>query len=322
VTAGQRQVSWLEALTRKLLVETLPYPTRFRKALAASRIARAVPRLLPEAWRGMLDLLPATLPKTNPLPDMFPARTRRRARVALLAGCVQSILAPEVNWATLRVLAHNGVETIVPSAQGCCGASLVQLGEHERARQLARHNIQIFPQDVDAILTTAAGCGLAMREYPLLFAGTEDQPVAESFAARVQDVSAFLDQLGLAPPAPLSAPLRVAYHDACHLLHAQGVRAPPRRLLASVPNLELLELSDGGLCCGAAGVYNLIQPEIAGQLGERVVACILDTNADAVVTSDLGCLLQIQTHLRRHSRTLPVYHTMTLLDRAYGNKDT
>ena len=320
-TADRRQASWLDAVTRKLLVETLPYPDRFRTAFAAGRIGRAVQRLLPEAWRGLLDFLPATVPKSAPLPDMFAARTRRRARVALLSGCVQSVLAPEINWATLRVLAHNGVETIVPAAQGCCGAILMHLGEHERARQLARHNMEIFPQDVDAILTNAAGCGSGMHDYPLLFAGTDEQAAAEAFAARVQDVSVFLDRLGLAPPGPLPAPLRVAYHDACHLLHAQGVRGEPRRLLASVPNVELLELPDGGLCCGSAGVYNLIQPEIARQLGDRKVARILETDADAVVTGNIGCLTQIQLHLRRQSQDLPVYHTMTLLDRAYSKDD-
>jgi len=187
-----------------------------------------------------------------------------------------------------------------------------------QARRLARQNIEVFPRDVDAILTNAAGCGSGMHEYKLLFAGEEDLPRAEAFAARVLDVSVFLDQLGLEPPGPLPVPMRVAYHDACHLLHAQGVKAPPRRLLSAVPNLEVLELNDGGMCCGSAGVYNLVQPEIARQLGDRKVARILDTGADAVVTGNLGCLMQIQAHLRRHSRDLPVYHTMTILDRAYN----
>lgn len=320
-TVDQRQASWLDAATRRMLVETLPYPGRFRKALAAGRIGRAVQRFLPDAWRGMLDLLPDTLPPSESLPDMFPARTRRRARVALLTGCVQSVLAPDINWATLRVLSHNGVETVVPSAQGCCGAILMHLGEHERARQLARHNMQVFPQDVDAILTNAAGCGSGMHEYKLLFAGAEDQATAEAFAARVQDVSVFLDQLGLEPPGSLPVPLRVAYHDACHLLHAQGVRDQPRRLLAAVPNVELLELNDGGMCCGSAGVYNLVQPEIARQLGDRKVARILDIGADAVATGNIGCLMQIQSQLRRQSQEIPVYHTITLLDRAYNAGD-
>jgi glycolate oxidase iron-sulfur subunit len=160
-----------------------------------------------------------------------------------------------------------------------------------------------------------------MHEYKLLFAGAEDQAAAEAFAARVQDVSVFLDQLGLEPPGPLPVPLRVAYHDACHLLHAQGVKDQPRRLLAAVPNVELLELNDGGMCCGSAGVYNLVQPEIARQLGDRKVARILDTGADAVVTGNIGCLTQIQMHLRRQSLDLPAYHTITLLDRAYSASD-
>ena len=316
-----RQRSWLDTATRKLLAETLPYPGRFRAALAAGRLGKAVQRFVPAALRGMLDLLPAAVPPAEPLPDMVPAQGRRRARVALLAGCVQSVLAPDINWATLRVLSANGVETVVPPTQGCCGAILMHMGEEEQARRLARQNIEVFPQDVDAILTNAAGCGSGMHEYKLLFAGEDDLPRAEAFAARVLDVSVFLDQLGLEPPGPLPLPLRVAYHDACHLLHAQGVKDPPRRLLSAVPNLEVLELNDGGMCCGSAGVYNLVQPEIARQLGDRKVARILDTGADAVVTGNIGCLMQIQAHLRRHSLDLPVYHTMTILDRAYNAED-
>ncbi len=313
--------SWRDTAIRKLLVETLPYPARFRRALAAGRLGKSVQRFVPAALRGMLELLPAAVPLAEPLPDVVPAQGRRRARVALLAGCVQSVLAPEINWATLRVLSANGVETVVPPAQGCCGAILMHMGEDEHARRLARQNIEVFPQDVDAILTNAAGCGSGMHEYKLLFAGEDDLPRAEAFAARVLDVSVFLDQLGLEPPGPLPLPLRAAYHDPCHLLHAQGVKDPPRRLLSAVPNLEVLELNDGGMCCGSAGVYNLVQPEIARQLGDRKVAHILDTRADAVVTGNIGCLIQIQAHLRRHSHDLPVYHTMTILDRAYNAED-
>jgi len=316
-----RRRSWRDAVTRKLLAETLPYPGRFRAALAAGRLGKAMPRMVPRALHGMLDLLPAAVPPSQSLPELVPAQGRRRARVALLAGCVQSVLAPDINTATLRVLSANGVETVVPQAQGCCGAILMQLGEDKQARRSARHNIEVFPQDVDAILTTAAPCGSGMHDYQLLFAGEDDLPQAEAFASRVLDVSVFLDQLGLEPPGLLAVPLRVAYHDACHLLHAQGVKDPPRRLLSAVPNLELLELNDGGLPCGSAGVYNLVQPEIARQLGDRKVARILDTGADAVVTGDIGCLLQIQAHLRRQSRDLPVYHIMTILDRAYSAGD-
>lgn len=313
-----RQRSWLDAATRKLLAEILPYPGRVRAALAAGRLGKAMPRMVPGALRGMLDLLPAAVPPSEPLPEVVPAQGRRRARVALLAGCVHSVLAPDINTATLRVLSANGVEIVVPPAQGCCGAMLMQLGEEEQARRLARHNIEVFPQDVDAILTTAAPCGSGMHDYRLLFAGEDDLPQAEAFAARVLDVSVFLDQLGLEPPGPLPVPLRVAYHGACQRLHGQGGKDPPRRLLSAVPNVEVLELDDGGMCCGSPGVYSLMQPEIARQLGDRKVGRILDTGADAVVTGDIGCLLQIQAHLRRQSRDLPVYHTITILDRAYN----
>lgn len=315
-SGDQTQRSPLDAATRRLLAATLPYPGRFRAAVKAGRIGRAVRRLLPDAWQGMLDVLPDTLPASEPLPVVYPARGPRRARVALVAGCVQRVLAPEINWATLRVLAYNGVETVIPPAQGCCGAILMHIGEQPRARRLAQHNMQVFPADVDAVLTNAAGCGSGMHEYHLLFAGEPDQAAAEAFAERVLDVAVFLDRLGPIAPGPLPNPLRAAYQDACHLVHAQGIRDEPRRLLAGIPNLELVALRDPDQCCGSAGVYNLTQPEVAAQLGDRKAATILETPAQAVVTGNIGCLMQIQAHLRRRASSLPVHHTMTLLELA------
>lgn len=308
----------LARLTRLLVRETLPYPMRFRLAATLGKLAAPVRPFLPGSLGAMLDLLPASLPKAAPLPTFYPAEEPRRARVALLAGCVQQVLAPAINWATLRVLARNGVEVVIPAGQGCCGSLSMHTGEATQARMLARKNLMAFPNDVDAIVTNAAGCGSGMHEYALLFAGTPQEAAARAFAAKVKDVSVFLDELGLAPPPPLADPLIVAYHDACHLAHAQQVTMPPRRLLAAIPNVTLREIPEGELCCGSAGTYNLEQPEIAQQLGERKALNILTTGAQAVVTGNIGCMTQIQTHLGTQGKALPIWHTMELLAQAYA----
>jgi glycolate oxidase iron-sulfur subunit len=264
---GERKRPLLDQTARALIVETLPYPNRFRLAARTGKLGRLVQSALPEQIGAMLGLLPQTLPKAQPLPALYPAKGTRRARVALLAGCVQQVLAPEINWATLRVLAANGVETVIPQGQGCCGSILMHIGEDKRAQQLARANLRAFPSDVDAIITNAAGCGSGMQEYGLLFAGEPEETAARAYAALVKDITLFLDELGFTPPPGLQQPLRAAYQDACHLRHAQGVIDPPRRLLRAVPNLMLLELNDGGLCCGSAGTYNIEQPHIAARTG-------------------------------------------------------
>ncbi|MCB0061836.1 MAG: glycolate oxidase subunit GlcF [Caldilineaceae bacterium] len=306
-----------ERFTRLLVRETLPYPARFRAAATMGKLAKPFQALLPQSMRSMLDLLPAELPKAAPLPTVFPAEGTRRARVAFLSGCVQTVLAPSINWATLRVLARNGVETIIPAGQGCCGSLSMHTGEGNQARQLARKNLTVFSNDVDAILTNAAGCGSGMREYGLLFAGEPEEAAARAFAERVQDVSVFLQTLGMETPPPLRQALTVAYHDACHLAHAQKVTAQPRQLLRAIPNLTLAEIPEGELCCGSAGTYNLEQPTLAKELGERKVRNILTTGAQAVVTGNIGCMTQIENHLAGQGQPLPVLHTMQLLDRAY-----
>ena len=310
-----------EQATRILLKETLPYPGRFRAAATAGRLARPFSRLAPSGLALMLNLLPASLPKAAPLPAFYPAQGPRRARVALLAGCVQQVLAPEINWATLRVLARNGIEVLIPHSQGCCGALSIHIGEAEQARGLARANLAAFPMDVDAIVTNAAGCGSGMKEYPLLFKGMAEEEQAAGFAKRAMDICVFLEQIGLVePPPPLPRPMVVAYHDACHLANAQGVRSQPRELLGSIPDLTIVEIPEGELCCGSAGTYNLQQPELAGQLGKRKAKNILATNAEAIVTGNIGCLTQIATHLDRLGRPLPMLHTIEALDRAYQTK--
>lgn len=310
----ERSRSPLENLTRALTNQTLPYPGRFRAAAALGRYTKALRPLLPAALRTMLDLLPDRLPPRAALPALTPAKGPRRARVALLSGCVQQVLTPEVNRATVDVLSGNGVEVVIPPRQGCCGALSMHTGAADQARGLAKRNLGAFELDeVDAVVTNAAGCGSGMHEYPLLFAGEAEEAAAREFAAKVQDVTIFLDALGMEPPPPLSTPTLVAYHDACHLAHAQGVTDAPRRLLSAVPNLELVSIPEGEICCGSAGTYNIEQPEIAAELGKRKAEAILSTGAQAVVTGNIGCMTQIDSHLRQLGRKLPIYHTIELL---------
>lgn len=315
----KRDRSVSEQATRRLIHETLPYPTRFRLAVGAGKLGRPFQRFLPGDLGAMLDLLPTDLPTAEPLPALIPAQGTRRARVALLTGCVQQVLAPAINWATVRVLALNGVEVVIPQGQGCCGALSMHTGEADQARSLARRNLRAFPADVDAVITNAAGCGSGMHEYPLLFAGRPEADEAARFAKKAMDISTFLDQLGLIAPPPLPQPMTIAYHDACHLAHAQGVRSAPRALLRSIPNLTLAEIRDGEICCGSAGTYNLEQPAIAAELGRRKAANIVETGADAIALGNIGCLTQIRTYLERSGHVTPIFHTVQLLDMAYDN---
>ena len=318
--AGRR---WL----RRALLAVLPYPSRFRWAAALGRWARGLGLPWPGQLRAMLGLLPDRLPAGRTLPAVFPAVGARRARVALLAGCVQQVLAPGIAEATLRVLSYHGVEVWVPPGQGCCGALAMHTGEGALARRLAARNLAAFDLSaVDAVVSTAAGCGSAMREYPLLFSGGSQQRQAAQMAERVRDVSQFLVELGAMEPGPLPGeslglagdrPLRVAYHEACHLAHGLGVRQAPRQLLSAIPNVELVEIPDGGLCCGSAGTYNLEQPHLAGELQRRKVEAILASGAHLVATGNIGCMVQIARGLERAGSRLPVLHTVELLDLAY-----
>ncbi|GIW23807.1 glycolate oxidase subunit GlcF [Meiothermus sp.] len=313
----KRHRSPFQKLFRIGLQETLPYPARFRAAAMLGRLGKLLKPLLPPMLKAPLELLPDTLPASEPLPEVVPPVGERRARVAFLAGCAQQVLQPGFNRATLRVLAHNGVEVVIPKGQGCCGALALHTGERGRALQFARTNLKAFAGDYDAILTNAAGCGSGLKEYPVLFHGEPEQAQAAQLAARVKDVSVFLVELGLKEVPPLPRPLKVAYHDACHLAHAQGVRAEPRQLLRSIPGVELVEIPEGELCCGSAGTYNLEQPAIAATLGERKARHILATGAEVVVTGNIGCFTQIQSQLRKLGREIPVLHTVELLERAY-----
>jgi glycolate oxidase iron-sulfur subunit len=307
-----------ERLRRWFVARTIPYPDSLRAALAGARLLRRLRLGLPAAFRPMLALAPKRLPAAATLRGA-PARGGRRARVALLAGCAQQVLEPDINAATIEVLARNGIEVIVPVAQGCCGGLAWHTGDLRSARLLARRNLDAFPADVDAVVTNAAGCGSALHEYALMLRGTPDEDRARAFAERVCDAGAFLARLGLREAMRgFGGPRRIAYHDACHLANAQGVRAEPRLLLAAIPGVELCEVADAHLCCGSAGTYNLDQPAIATTLGAQKARAVAATGAQLVATGNIGCLLQLRQHLATLGSPLPVRHTFQVLRDAYA----
>lgn len=330
VTENRRRRPLGERVRRWVIQSTLPYPARMRLAALSGRFAKPFARLFPVSLRTMLELLPSRLPPRQSWAGTHHARgtdgageTRgaggtRRGRVALLTGCAQSVLDPDINSATIEVLTRNGVEVVVPDGQGCCGALSWHVGDLPRARGFAMHNLDAFPDDVDAIVTNAAGCGSGMHEYPLILKGTEHEGRARTFRDRVIDVSAYLDRLGELEPIPAPGrPVKVAYHDACHLANAQGVRAEPRRLLRQVPDLELCEVADGHLCCGSAGTYNIDQPAIASSLGRSKAEKVIATGAEFVVSGNIGCQTQLVSHLSQTDAAVGVRHTMQLLRDAY-----
>lgn len=310
-----------EKLRRWLASATIPFPSRFRLALRGAKLGRALGGLVPSVLRPMLALAPGEVPPSVVLPAVSPARGERRARVALLAGCAQQVLEPDINVATIDVLTRNGVEVVVPGAQGCCGGLAWHTGDLHAAQAFARQNLAAFPADVDAILTNAAGCGSAMHEYHLILRGTADEARAEAFRKCVVDVSVFLARLGLREkPAGWSQPQVIAYHDACHLANAQNVRAEPRALLRGIPGVELREIANAHLCCGSAGTYNLDQPEIANSLGTQKAQAAMATGATIVATGNIGCLTQVRIHLAKHGSAIRVRHTMQVLRDAYADR--
>lgn len=277
-------------------------------------------RLLPARLAAAEALLPPLPPaaERGPLPEQVAARGPRVARVGFLHGCVQDVVFRGHNLATLRVLARNGIEVVTPAAQRCCGALCAHAGDPERARALARSNLAAFGDPtLEAIVVNVAGCGAHLQNYGHLL---RDDPVwgarAGAFSRRVIDVTAFLARRPLAGPlGPL--PLRVTYHDPCHLAHGQRVQAEPRALLRAIPGLELTELPEAAMCCGSAGSYNLTQPEMARQLAERKLDHVAATGAPVVVTANPGCILQLAAGARARGLELRVAHVVELLDEAY-----
>ncbi len=314
---------------RELVFALFPYPRRLRvlipglwlgtKLGVARAAAGPLGRLLPQRIRQLLAMSPAvTLRDTfDRLPHHTPARGAQRARVALVAGCVQRALFPNVNAATIRVLAAEGCEVVVPSGQGCCGALSLHSGRPDEAKRFARALIERFEgESVDAIIINAAGCGSTLKGYGELFA---DDPAwrdrAIAFEHKVRDVNEYLATLEpVAPRKPLT--LRVAYHDACHLAHAQRVREQPRTLLRSIPGLQLCEIPSGDQCCGSAGTYNLFQPESAHEVGMRKVDNVQSVAPDMVASANPGCTLQMLSIFRERGITMRSAHPVELLDAA------
>ncbi|MEZ6087172.1 MAG: glycolate oxidase subunit GlcF [Pirellulaceae bacterium] len=306
---GGRVRRWLASIT-------LPYPRRFRMAMRAGKLGRRLLPLVPKALKPMVQMVPVALPKSEALPERSPAIGRRRGRVALLAGCAQQILQPDINAAAIRVLTGNGVEVVVPKRQGCCGALSWHVGDEKRAKKFAINNLNAFPDDVDAIVTTAAGCGSGLHDYPLILDGGQHEAAARQFAHRVVDVSRYLIDIGIQSQPSIPSPLRVAYHDACHLAHAQRIRSEPRELLSMISGVELCEIADRETCCGSAGTYNIDQPAIAMELGLRKARRIEESQCRLVAMGNIGCMVQIEKYLQEIGLKIPVLHTIQVFDRA------
>jgi glycolate oxidase iron-sulfur subunit len=309
-----------ERALRRLIFATLPHPRRMRALRSALRAARLLPAgTLPEQLRAMVQLAPRTPPRRATQPPLHtPAQGKPRGRVGLLLGCVQRVFYPQVHAATIGVLAAEGFEVFAPQAPDCCGALQLHGGAEREAVARAIATIKAFARlpPLDHVIVNAAGCGSAMKEYGELISSDE----ARAFSARVKDVTELLASVPQrAPRHPLE--LCVAYHDACHLAHAQGVRDEPRELLRAIPGLELLEVrSEAGVCCGSAGTYNLLQPQAAADLGARKAHNLLDTGADAVAAANPGCAAQLDFHLRALGHPLPIHHPLELVWRSLGLK--
>jgi glycolate oxidase iron-sulfur subunit len=310
---------------RALIFSLFPYPRRLAvlrgplRAYQRTGLLRAVRRTklldrLPPTLAAMEGLLPPLGPMEK-VPELTPAVGPQRARVGLLLGCVQRAFFPGVNAATARVLAAEGCEVVAPRGQECCGALSLHVGREDEALRRARRLIATFEsQAVDAIVINAAGCGSSMKDYARLLA---DDPAwasrAATFSAKCRDVSELLDGLGpVAERHPL--PVVAAYHDACHLGHAQQVRRQPRALLAGIPELDVREIADADICCGSAGVYNLLKPAPARELGDRKAANVLATGAELLITANPGCLMQVDSALRRQGTSIALAHTVEVLD--------
>jgi glycolate oxidase iron-sulfur subunit len=312
---------WTDRVRREVIFKIFPYPKRLRalrgplRAYQASHLGALVSRLPMPALLKTMEALAPTLGRPPAIAPRTPAVGTRRHTVGLLLGCVQGAFFPDVNAATVRVLAAEGCEVIVPAGQGCCGALSAHSGREEESLRFARALIDTFDRaGVETVITNAAGCGSNMKDYGHLL---RDDPAyaerAAHFARRVRDVTEYLIEIGpVATRHPLE--LRVAYHDPCHLQHAQGLRGQPRSLLTAIPGLELVEVAESEMCCGSAGIYNLLQPEAAAELGERKARHVLATGAELLVTGNPGCWMQIATSLARMGHLLPVTHTVQIVD--------
>ena len=353
--------SLADRLFRGAIFALFPYPARLRVALMPLAIWTTIrsnrrdrgerredrslkslrsPRFLPDLSRRTSHAAPRTslfsrlgamlslAPKVtwaslfSSIPARTPAAGAKRLTVGLLTGCVQRLVFPRVNEATVRVLAAEGCDVLAPPEQGCCGALALHAGRLDEARAFARRAIEVFERaGVERIAVNAAGCGSSMKEYGQLLA---DDPAwagrARAFSARVRDVTEIVSELGAPRAARHPLALRVAYHDACHLAHAQGVRQPPRDLLRSIPGVEILPFAEQEICCGSAGIYNLVEPDAARELGDRKAGHIDAVRPDLIATANPGCMLQMATASARLGRAWPIRHPIEILDASIGGR--
>ncbi len=325
--AGKRTVR--DRVARAAIFSVFPYPRRLRALtvpLQATqrtgldrRLARSsLPGRVSPVLGAALRLAPPSVSRAaaRPLPERVPALGTRRAVVGMLTGCVQSVFFPQVNAATARVLAAEGCDVIIPRGQGCCGALSLHSGREAEAAAFARRTIALFEQSgVDAVVVNSAGCGSAMKEYERLLGGADAgwAERAAEMSGKVRDLAEFLAEIGpVARRHPV--PVTAAYHDACHLAHAQRITREPRELLRAIPGLNLVEVPDAGTCCGSAGVYNLLQPEAASELGDRKAESVLATGAPLLIPANPGCSLQIASARARRGQDIAVAHTAEVVD--------
>ncbi|GAB4281505.1 MAG: heterodisulfide reductase-related iron-sulfur binding cluster [Oscillatoriaceae cyanobacterium] len=320
-----------DRLLRQLIFNLFPYPNRLRplllplyiyqktglqKLFRQSGLLKPFPRLA-----AMESILPAVDLKSliKRVPEVIPAQGEKRYRVGVILGCVQRLFFSPVNEATVRVLTANGCEVVIPKSQGCCGALPAHQGQEAQAQATARQMIDSFQDlNLDAIIINAAGCGHTLKEYGhILQDDPEYHPKAIEFSNKVRDVQEFLANVGLTTelhPLTDKEELKIVYQDACHLLHGQKISFPPRQLLRQIPGVKLREPLDAALCCGSAGVYNLLQPEIADELGQQKAQNLVNTGAEIIASPNPGCSLQIKKHLELQNQTISLYHPMELLD--------
>ena len=317
--------SWFQ---KWILFPLFPFANRMRWALWPAKIAQSLRldwllldklrlhRLLPKTLQQMALMLPR-LRSSPKLPPFLPAKGPKRATVALATGCVADAVFRHVHWATARVLQENGCDVHIPEAQGCCGAIHYHAGAEKPAIERAANNAKAFDLDaVDAVIVNVAGCGAMMKDYGHLPLSDEQRPAIERLAKKTMDVSEFLHKLG--PIAPKGKIERTAvYHDACHLAHAQQIRQQPRDLLGMIPGLNVSPIAEADVCCGAAGTYNLTEPEMADRLAKRKTDAILDAQPELLVTPNAGCHLHLGRKLRERGRKLWIGHPMELLDMSY-----
>jgi len=322
------QEQWLRSLVFKILLPSAGnlalafLPLRVYQGLGLQKIAHTLglTKLLPKRLQDMEAMIPP-LPSRSlkgKLKSIMPARAERKYRVGLITGCVMNEMFTHINVATANVLTENGCEVVIPEMQTCCGALQIHSGERETAEMLARNNIDAFESaDLDAIIINSAGCGAQLKEYgELLDHDPAFQQRAHAFSDKVKDIHEFLAEI---PMKEITTEIkaRVAYHDACHLAHGQNVREQPRSLLRRIPGVELVEIGESDWCCGSAGIYNITHPEMATRLLNRKITHVKKAVPDIVATGNPGCLLQIQTGLRREGIHIEILHPIELLDRAY-----